>query len=189
MSEDIVSIGRVVEKMFGNLSVEDTRKAVTITNEWKKIVSRIKPSPNSSVRNENIGNNLADHSRVVDLKNGVLLVEADHPGWISLLQFYKSFILRGYKMNMPDVKIHNVVFKLSGMKGDLYDTIEDRERDGKRLIEKRIEEDEKCPEPQVSEILAEKKKKELPDELKSIFADLENSMMEESKMTLTNSKK
>ena len=92
MSEDIVSIGRVVEKMFGNLSVEDTRKAVTITNEWKKIVSRIKPSPNSSVRNENIGNNLADHSRVVDLKTGVLLVEADHPGWISLLQFYKSFI-------------------------------------------------------------------------------------------------
>ena len=134
MNEDITSIGKIIERVFTEISIEDSNNAVSVANKWKEIVSRIKPSQKNTIRNENIGNNIADHSRVVDIKNGVLLVEADHPGWISLLQFYKNFILKGFKMSRCDININNIVFKLSGMKGELCETIDEKERLGKNLI-------------------------------------------------------
>ena len=180
MNEDITSIGKIIERVFTEISIEDSNNAVSVANKWKEIVSRIKPSQKNTIRNENIGNNIADHSRVVDIKNGVLLVEADHPGWISLLQFYKNFILKGFKMSRCDININNIVFKLSGMKGELCETIDEKERLGKKLIKKQIEEDERGPVPAESELLKKREKKELPPELKPIFEDLEKSMLTNS---------
>lgn len=180
MNEDITSIGKIIERVFTEISIEDSKNAVSIANEWKKIVSRIKPSQKSISRNENLGNNIADHSRVVDIKNGVLLVEADHPGWISLLQFYKNFILKGFKMSQCEIKINNIVFKLSGMKGELCETVDEKEKLGKKLIERQIEQDERGPVPAESEFLKKREKKELPPELKSIFEDLEKTMLTNS---------
>ncbi len=180
MNEDITSIGKIIERVFTEISIEDSKNAVSIANEWKKIVSRIKPSQKSISRNENLGNNIADHSRVVDIKNGVLLVEADHPGWISLLQFYKNFILKGFKMSQCEIKINNIVFKLSGMKGELCETVDEKEKLGRKLIERQIEQDERGPVPAESEFLKKREKKELPPELKSIFEDLEKTMLTNS---------
>ncbi|UKI55723.1 MAG: DUF721 domain-containing protein [Treponema succinifaciens] len=79
------------------------KNSVNIYDEWKKILSRIKT--NSS--NPNEGLNMAGHSRVIDLKNGILLIEADHPGWISLIQFHKKYILNGFRMKFPEVEFKN----------------------------------------------------------------------------------
>jgi predicted nucleic acid-binding Zn ribbon protein len=38
------------------------------------------------------GEDMISHSSVKDLNNGILLVEADHPGWIQLLQIRKKKI-------------------------------------------------------------------------------------------------
>lgn len=174
MNDNIMSAANLMENLFRNISLEDANKAVTVVNAWKEIVSRIKSSAMvDEKRNDNLGNNIADHSRVVDLKNGVLLVEADHPGWISLLQFYKNFILKGFEMKYGGFKIHNIVFKLSGTRGELYETVEEKEKMGRRIVEKQIEEEDKLPKPAESEFLAKREKKELPPEIMSIFADIE----------------
>ena len=109
MNEKVFNAGSIMEILFSNLNVEDSSKAVNISNDWKKIVSKIKSSPDiDEKRNENLGFNISHHSRVVDLKNGVLLVEADHPGYINLLQFYKNFILKGFQMNGNKYGIKNI---------------------------------------------------------------------------------
>ena len=45
MNEKVFNAGSIMEILFSNLNVEDSSKAVNISNDWKKIVSKIKSSP------------------------------------------------------------------------------------------------------------------------------------------------
>lgn len=174
MNEKVVSAGNIMEMLFSNLNVEDSSKAITISNEWKKIVSKIKSSPDiDEKRNDNLGNNISDHSRIVDLKNGVLLVEADHPGYINLLQFYKNFILKGFQMNGNKYGIRNVAFKLSGSRGFAEESIEEREEHARKIVERQMEKEDEGIKPAESELIANRKRRELPPELNSIFENIE----------------
>lgn len=174
MNEKIMSAGNLMEILFSNLNEEDSVKAVDISSEWKKIVSKIKSSPNiDEKRNDNLGNNISDHSRIVDLRNGVLLVEADHPGYINLLQFYKNFILKGFQMNGNKYGIRNIAFKLTGSRGFAEESVEKKEEDGRNIFERQIKEEEKGPLPAESELLSNRSRRELPPELNSIFENIE----------------
>lgn len=174
MNEKVFNAGSIMEILFSNLNVEDSSKAVNISNDWKKIVSKIKSSPDiDEKRNENLGFNISHHSRVVDLKNGVLLVEADHPGYINLLQFYKNFILKGFQMNGNKYGIKNIAFKLAGSRGFSEITPEEREEEARKIVERNMEEEEKGPKPAESELLSKRKRRELPPELNSIFENIE----------------
>ena len=115
---------------------------------------------------------------VVDLKNGVLLVEADHPGYINLLQFYKNFILKGFQMNGNKYKIKNIAFKLSGARGFAEESIEKKEADGIRMAEIQIKKEDECIKPAESEFLSKRTNKELPQELKNIFENIEKDFAE-----------
>jgi predicted nucleic acid-binding Zn ribbon protein len=58
------------------------------------------------------GEDMISHSTVKDLNNGILLVEADHPGWIQLLQMRKKKILKNIKHHYPELDIIDVRFNL-----------------------------------------------------------------------------
>ncbi|HRY73353.1 MAG TPA: DUF721 domain-containing protein [Spirochaetia bacterium] len=64
-----------------------------------------------------VGDRLAAHSRVADVDKGVLIVEAEHPGWIQLLQFRQSEILAGVAARFPELALRSVVFRLGKGKG------------------------------------------------------------------------
>ncbi len=183
MTSNIENINELIHKTFSSISVGDAKRAQNIFSAWEQVLSKIK-SVNQDA-NPNEGQNLVDHTRIIDLKNGILLVEADHPGWISLLQFHKKFILNGMRMRIPDLEISTLAFRLKGKRGELYGGNENAYSAEKvrSEIEKRIDEEEKK--------LADyenldkksddfKKKKELPPELASIFEDLQKSMLTNS---------
>jgi hypothetical protein len=54
-----------------------------------------------------------NHSRIQDLKLGILLVEADHPGWIQILQTKENLLLVDLQESFPDLGISGIAFKLS----------------------------------------------------------------------------
>ena len=58
------------------------------------------------------------HSKIQDFKNGILFVEADHPGWIQLFQTKDKKLLSGLQKMFPELGISKIVFKLS--KSPLY---------------------------------------------------------------------
>lgn len=62
--------------------------------------------------NKIAGEDLVSHSSVKDLTNGILLVEADHPGWIQLLQMKKKTILRNIHKYYPELDVLNIRFIL-----------------------------------------------------------------------------
>ena len=118
MTSNIENINELIHKTFSSISVGDAKRAQNIFSAWEQVLSKIK-SVNQDA-NPNEGQNLVDHTRIIDLKNGILLVEADHPGWISLLQFHKKFILNGMRMRIPDLEISTLAFRLKGKRGELY---------------------------------------------------------------------
>jgi len=59
------------------------------------------------------GENLAAHSRPVDLRNGVVFVEAEHPGWIQLLQMSQDSLLARLKRSFPELSITGIAFRLA----------------------------------------------------------------------------
>jgi hypothetical protein len=55
----------------------------------------------------------ADHSRIRELERCVLLIEADHPGWIQLLQTKQHRLLATAQRRFPDLTITGISFMLS----------------------------------------------------------------------------
>ena len=55
----------------------------------------------------------ASHSRMAELESTVLLVEADHPGWIQLLQTKQTELLNGIRRRFPEITFTGISFRLS----------------------------------------------------------------------------
>jgi hypothetical protein len=59
------------------------------------------------------GDNIAAHSRIVELERSVLQIEADHPGWIQILQTKQRYLLNRVCRKFPDLRITGISFRLS----------------------------------------------------------------------------
>lgn len=185
MNDEIVNFGQIISNTFKNIRCEDVENADKLFDTWKKVLFGIKGIGSSNKPgNPFEGQNLYDHTRILDLKNKTLLIEADHPGWIQLLQMHKKFIVTGMNKFAPELEIRNLVFKLKGTPGELINvqTQEYSVEKTKKVIQRQIEEEEAI----LNEISAKEEKaasqqkKELPPELKTLFADLEKSMLTNS---------
>jgi hypothetical protein len=67
---------------------------------------------NDAVRKNGIAA-AADHSRIRELENGVLQIEADHPGWIQILQTKEILILEDFCRAFPGMGISGISLMLS----------------------------------------------------------------------------
>ncbi len=61
-----------------------------------------------------VGPRLAAHSRIVDVDKGLLVVEAEHPGWIQLLQLRQSAIVEEVSRRFPELGLRGIAFRLAG---------------------------------------------------------------------------
>jgi len=63
--------------------------------------------------NRAAGENLAAHSRPADVRNGIVFIEAEHPGWIQLLQMDQDRILDAIIRKFPELGISGIAFRLA----------------------------------------------------------------------------
>ena len=157
MSEPYRKVEEIISNIFENISTDKMNDNLNMISSWKSVLMSI-----NSRTNKNIGNLLVSHTKVIDLKNGILLVETDHPGYIQILQMYKSYILRGLKQKYPELEINCLSFRLKGTDVKLHDVEKNTES---QKIEKKQRENVNI------EI-----KKDLPDELKDIFSKLKEEI-------------
>lgn len=182
MNSEIQGLNSIIHSTFKNLRVEDFNKANTISNLWVSVLTKI--NSKNPAANPNEGQNLADHSRVTDLKNGILFVEADHPGWISLLQMHKKFIIRGINMKVPELNITNIAFMLKGNRGKFGNFESESVEQIKENMSKKLDDENEILKRKNPEFAKKpenlQKNVELPPELASIFEDLKQSMLTNS---------
>jgi predicted nucleic acid-binding Zn ribbon protein len=69
--------------------------------EWKRIA----------------GESLGAHSRLLDVQEGFLQVEVDHPGWLQMGQLRKTALLEGARLAAPAARIEGIRFRLGGGEG------------------------------------------------------------------------
>jgi hypothetical protein len=60
-----------------------------------------------------VGERLSAHSRVSEIEKGIVLIEADHPSWIQLLQMRQEEILGTIRRNWPELPVRGVAFRLA----------------------------------------------------------------------------
>lgn len=156
-----------------------------ISNMWVKVVSRIGKNKDMTEDEKNceisLGERIAINSHVVDLKNGVLLVEANHSGWIQYLRMYQKFIINGLNWNLPNLKIKNLAFRVAGSQAKLSETYEDSLKKAQKEMFSKIEKIENATNKNVNQ---EEKKadnnKDLPPEFYAMFDKLARSVEDEN---------
>lgn len=154
---DVISSNDMINKVFSNISVGTLEESNKISKAWDETIAKI----------YNYGSKLAGHSHIVDLKNGVLLIESDHPGWNLILQNNRDFILKGLKINAPDVSVRNLVFRVKGSNAQLGDDYETYLKKSRENMLKDIENDEKKLEEMG--FTSSKTDEPIPDEVKKLF--------------------
>ena len=55
----------------------------------------------------------ADHSRIRELEHKVIVIEAEHPGWVQILQTKQSQLLNYVQGKFPELDIQGISFCLS----------------------------------------------------------------------------
>lgn len=179
--KDIINAADMISRAFSNIQVSDIENANTISAIWKKVVRGIKNN-----RDEMYGEKIANHSDVVDFKNGQLLIETDHPGWTQAIQLYSKFIITGMNRNIKELKVESLVFRLKGNTTKLFDVYESQLEQQKKKMEERMAQDEKKLEEfykksGISEVSDKNEPENLPDEFLQRLSSLENSVLTNSK--------
>ncbi|MDR2193661.1 MAG: DUF721 domain-containing protein [Treponema sp.] len=54
-----------------------------------------------------------DHAHIVEFERHIVLIEADHPGWIQILQTKQREFLESFKQKFPELTIRGISFRLS----------------------------------------------------------------------------
>ena len=157
MSEPYRKVEDIISNIFENISTDKMNDSLNMISSWKSVLMSI-----NSRTNKNIGNLLVSHTKVIDLKNGVLLIETDHPGYIQTLQMYNSYILKGLKMKVPELEINTLSYRLKGTNFQLAEI----ERQENKL--KTIDKQELTKNFQVND--------DLPDDLKENFNKLKKEI-------------
>jgi hypothetical protein len=165
-NKEVNSVSDIIKRIFDNIDVNQMDSAVQITTVWKDILCSIqnRSSDNYGIKN-NLGRKLADHTKIIDLKNEILIVETDHSGWIQTLQLYNTYIMRGLKKNFPKLSIKSIAYRLKGTYSPANSGLEGMDK--KALSQ----EDKKVLEQSMP-------KSDLPDELKKRFENLKQSMLD-----------
>ncbi|MGP1458631.1 MAG: DciA family protein [Treponema sp.] len=169
---DFISCSDMIVAAFGSIEKCSLEKNNKLFNSWKKIITGI----------SNFGQNLYEHTSIVDIKNGVLLLETDHPGWIQILQMNGAFILRGLKMYAPELKVTSLSYRLKGSNAKLYNVDYDTElrRESQKMNEKISEEEKKLSRYGAKSFLPQDKA-QIPQELNDKLNSLKQSLLTKNK--------
>ncbi|MDR3335825.1 MAG: DUF721 domain-containing protein [Treponema sp.] len=90
-------IGDLLSDLFDEGTIQQAERYNNLFSSWRDIA----------------GENIAAHSRIVELNKSILEIEADHPGWIQILQTKQKYLLNGVCRKYPELEIHGISFRLS----------------------------------------------------------------------------
>lgn len=96
MSSEFRKASDLISSLFKTLDVKNLAQANSFLKTWNDIV----------------GEKIAAHSTVIDVDQGIVIVEVDHPGWSQQIQFKKKQILYSLIQNFPELKIKNIAIRI-----------------------------------------------------------------------------
>ena len=108
---DIISA--LFNERFGPEFMETARSSAGLFGSWEQLVAEVWPGKKNTEFAEDAIPAAAVHSRIRELEHEVLVVEADHPGWIQILQTRQAELLKTVRRKYPELNIRAIAFRLS----------------------------------------------------------------------------
>ena len=102
-----------LNERFGSEFMGTARSTAGLFSSWKEIVTEIWPRAYGSEQSKEDVPAAAVHSQIHELERGILLVEADHPGWVQVLQTKQAELLSAIQKRYPELEIRGIAFRLS----------------------------------------------------------------------------
>lgn len=174
-AENFISAQDMIMTAYTNIEKAELERNNLLLKTWRITLESIRSNAENG---NNLGSNLYTHSRIIDLKNGILLVEADHPGWIQTLRLYQKYILNGLMRKLPNLKISSLAFRLRGTNLELHTQIsEEKVKDD---LNKRIQSEEKA----IKDFLPDNshiEQKNMPENLRMILDRLKSDILSDDK--------
>jgi hypothetical protein len=93
----IKSVSEILSTFFDKEIVSRAEGYASFSKAWRSIV----------------GTRLSDHSRPIDIRHGILIVETDHQGWTQLLLLKQDKILKDIEEKFPTLEIRGLGFRLA----------------------------------------------------------------------------
>jgi hypothetical protein len=84
--------------MFGKENINTMKKNKSIFESWNDILEKTLLTMNGA----------ENHSRIINLSNEILTIEADHTGWIQILQTQKNKILEIIHQNFQELTVEEI---------------------------------------------------------------------------------
>ena len=88
--------GEVLSAIFDERLIKKARGYSRLFDFWTE-----------AVKNNGIAA-AADHSRIKELDRGILIIEADHPGWKQILQTKQGRLLNDFRRRFPEMDISGI---------------------------------------------------------------------------------
>ena len=85
----------ILRRLFGRYADQDQEGLIGFFAQWQKLV----------------GTDLAAHAEPVDIKNGALYLEVDHPAWLQRLHAKQADILQAVQNRFPNLEIQQIYFR------------------------------------------------------------------------------
>jgi len=85
-------VREILKTYFNDAQIDRADQYHSFFSSWKQLA----------------GINIAAHTRPRDIRNRVLIIEADHPGWVQLLQMKTKPILRKIQRDFPQLDIKDL---------------------------------------------------------------------------------
>ena len=88
--------GDLLKKYFQNFDISRGNMYADFFNGWEAIV----------------GKKFSHHSRILDIKGKVLIVEVDHPATLQMIMMHKQKILSRVNRKYPELELKSIKFRV-----------------------------------------------------------------------------
>jgi len=106
---NIFDAAEFISSAFLQIEKSSFEESNKISNAWEKVLKKIK-----RFDDEYFGQKLYEHSKIIDFKNGIALIETENSGWSQMIQLNSKFILKGLKIYVPELNIQTLAFRTKG---------------------------------------------------------------------------
>ncbi|MDR2768605.1 MAG: DUF721 domain-containing protein [Treponema sp.] len=99
-------VGAILSAFFDEATMQKAEAYSVLFGSWESLTAQCGLA------------SAAAHSRIATFEHGMLLVEAEHPAWVNLLQTKQRELLEKVRARFADLGISGISFRL--MKPDPY---------------------------------------------------------------------
>mgnify|MGYP006424374821 CR=1 FL=1 len=92
---------KILSALFERLNISDSKGYVRLFSTWRAVCDEVS------------SRGLADHSAIIDVRHGTVIIAVDHPGWLQLIQMQEKRLLGKLQKRFPDMGLQAAHFYIS----------------------------------------------------------------------------